>query len=167
MERRERRVPRNNSTSQPHNRNRGVTSEMPRGRGGPRGAFAPRGGRGGPRGAPRGGRGGPRGAPRGGRGGPRGAPRGRGGATANVAIPEVEEDVQGISFTHFFAVPVWDNREFALDYKKKQDSFESFVKLNYPEFHETYSFQSHKSLHVSISMVDLRKGNFERDDPNL
>ena len=63
----------------------------------------------------------------------------------------------GISFTHFFAIPLWD--EVQPRFRDRQEKFKKFVKEKYPEYDGTYKFQPIPSAHISVSMIDLRTGN--------
>lgn len=58
-----------------------------------------------------------------------------------------------ITFTHFFAVPLWDCVK--PKFKDRQDKFENFIRTNYPEYIGTYKYQAVGSAHISVSMVDL------------
>ena len=59
----------------------------------------------------------------------RGGARGRGGGRAQA--PK-------ISFTHFFAVPLWDCVK--PQFRDRQTKFEAFIREKYPEFIGTYKF---------------------------
>lgn len=63
---------------------------------------------------------------------------------------------QGLNFTHFYAFPLW--YEIPKEMNNTQNLFKEFVKKEFPEHEHNFSFQSFKSAHLTISMLDLSIG---------